>query len=50
MAELRVREIYRSIQGESTFAGVPCAFVRTAGCDIRCTYCDAPQAFTAVRE
>jgi 7-carboxy-7-deazaguanine synthase len=46
MAEvLRVREIYRSIQGESTFAGWPCAFVRTAGCDIRCVYCDEPHAF-----
>ena len=47
MAELRVREIYRSIQGESTFAGWPCVFVRTAGCDIRCTYCDEPHALTA---
>jgi 7-carboxy-7-deazaguanine synthase len=44
--ELRVKEIYRSIQGESTWAGWPCVFVRTAGCDIRCTYCDEPQAFT----
>jgi 7-carboxy-7-deazaguanine synthase len=47
VAELRVREIYRSIQGESTFAGWPCVFVRTAGCDIRCTYCDEPHALTA---
>lgn len=47
MAELRVREIYRSIQGESTYAGWPCVFVRTAGCDIRCTYCDEPHALTA---
>jgi 7-carboxy-7-deazaguanine synthase len=45
-ASLRVREIYRSIQGESTFAGWPCGFVRTAGCDIRCVYCDEAQAFT----
>jgi 7-carboxy-7-deazaguanine synthase len=44
---LRIREIYRSIQGESTFAGWPCAFVRTAGCDIRCVYCDEPEALTA---
>lgn len=42
---LRIKEIYRSIQGESTFAGWPCTFVRTAGCDIRCTYCDEPHAF-----
>ena len=46
MAELRVKEIYRSIQGESTWAGWPCVFVRTTGCDIRCTYCDEPHAFT----
>jgi 7-carboxy-7-deazaguanine synthase len=37
---LRVSEIYRSIQGESTRAGWPCVFVRTAGCDLRCRYCD----------
>jgi 7-carboxy-7-deazaguanine synthase len=48
VAELRVREIYRSIQGESTWAGWPCVFVRTAGCDIRCSYCDEPHALTAV--
>jgi 7-carboxy-7-deazaguanine synthase len=45
MASLRIREIYRSIQGESLFAGWPCAFVRTAGCDIRCVYCDEAHAF-----
>jgi 7-carboxy-7-deazaguanine synthase len=41
---LRVYEIFRSIQGESTRAGQPCSFVRLAGCDARCTYCDTPQA------
>lgn len=46
MAELRVKELYRSIQGESSFAGWPCVFVRTVGCDIRCGYCDEPQAFS----
>ncbi len=45
MASLQVREIYRSIQGESTFAGWPCTFVRTTGCDIRCVYCDEVHAF-----
>jgi 7-carboxy-7-deazaguanine synthase len=43
---LRISEIYRSIQGESTLAGWPCTFVRTAGCDIRCTWCDEPQALS----
>ncbi|HXX47466.1 MAG TPA: 7-carboxy-7-deazaguanine synthase QueE, partial [Myxococcota bacterium] len=46
MAELRIKELYRSIQGESTFAGWPCVFVRTAGCDIRCVYCDEAHAFS----
>ena len=43
---LLIHEIYRSIQGESTFAGLPCVFVRTTGCGQRCTYCDTPHAFT----
>ena len=47
MAELRIAEIYRSLQGESSFAGWPCTFVRTAGCDIRCGYCDEPAALRA---
>jgi 7-carboxy-7-deazaguanine synthase len=42
---LVIHEIYRSIQGESTFAGLPCAFVRTTGCNLRCSWCDTPQAF-----
>ena len=40
--ELLVHEIYLSVQGESTFAGLPCAFVRTAVCDSRCQWCDTP--------
>jgi 7-carboxy-7-deazaguanine synthase len=43
---LRIKEIYRSVQGESTFAGWPCAFVRTVGCELRCVYCDEPHAFS----
>ena len=43
---LLIHEIYRSIQGESSFAGLPCVFVRTTGCGQRCTYCDTPHAFT----
>ena len=42
---LLVHEIYLSIQGESTFAGLPCAFVRLTGCDLRCSYCDTAYAF-----
>ena len=43
---LLVHEIYLSIQGESTFAGLPCAFVRLTGCDLRCSYCDTAYAFS----
>ncbi len=42
---LVIHEIYASIQGESTFAGLPCAFVRTTGCNLRCSWCDTTQAF-----
>src|SRR5215831_10830219 len=42
---LVVHEIYASIQGESTFAGMPCTFVRLTGCNLRCVWCDTPQAF-----
>lgn len=42
---LVVHEIYASVQGESTFAGLPCTFVRLTGCNLRCTWCDTPQAF-----
>jgi 7-carboxy-7-deazaguanine synthase len=42
---LTVNEIFHSIQGESTFAGVPCVFVRLTACDLRCTWCDTPYAF-----
>lgn len=43
--ELLVHEIYLSVQGESTFAGLPCVFVRTSVCDSRCKWCDTPHAF-----
>ena len=42
---LMVHEIYRSLQGESTFAGLPCVFVRLTACHLRCVYCDTPHAF-----
>ncbi len=43
---LWVNEIFYSIQGESTFAGKPCIFIRLAGCNLRCTYCDTTYAFS----
>ena len=42
---LRVTEIFHSIQGESTHAGLPCTFVRLTGCPLRCTWCDTAYAF-----
>src|SRR5438445_11189056 len=44
-ATLTVNEIYYSVQGESTWAGLPCVFVRLTFCDLRCTYCDTAYAF-----
>jgi len=46
---LVLHEIYASIQGESTYAGQPCTFVRTTACNLRCSYCDTPHAFTQGR-
>ncbi len=43
---LYISEIFRSIQGESSFAGLPCTFVRLAGCNLRCTWCDSEYTFT----
>jgi 7-carboxy-7-deazaguanine synthase len=43
---LTIHEIYCSIQGESTYAGRPCSFVRLTACDLRCAWCDTPYAFT----
>jgi len=42
---LTINEIFHSIQGESTYAGAPCVFVRLTACDLRCTWCDTPYAF-----
>ncbi len=42
---LVVNEIYLSLQGESTFAGLPCIFVRLTACNLRCSYCDTAYAF-----
>ena len=43
---MQIIEIYRSIQGESSFAGVPCIFVRLAACNLRCSWCDSEYTFT----
>jgi len=47
---IRIHEIYESIQGESTFAGLPCTFVRFSRCNLRCRWCDTPQAFAGGTE
>lgn len=47
---LRVTEIYTSLEGESSWVGLPCTLVRLTGCDLRCSYCDTTHAFTGGRE
>jgi 7-carboxy-7-deazaguanine synthase len=47
---MQIIEIYRSIQGESSFAGVPCIFVRLAACNLRCVWCDSEYTFTGGRK
>lgn len=46
MKMLKINEIYYSVQGESTKAGLPCVFIRLTFCNLRCTYCDTEYAFT----
>jgi 7-carboxy-7-deazaguanine synthase len=47
---MRVTEIFHSVQGESTYAGLPCVFVRLTGCPLRCTWCDTDYAFSGGSE
>lgn len=47
---LKVNEIYYSLQGESTYAGLPCVFVRLTYCNLRCSYCDTEYAFYEGKE
>jgi len=47
---MQVAEIFRSIQGESTYAGTPCIFVRLTGCNLRCVWCDTAYAFYGGRK
>lgn len=43
---MQITEIYKSLQGESSFAGLPCIFIRLTGCNLRCTWCDSEYTFT----
>lgn len=47
---MRITEIFYSIQGESSYAGRPCVFVRTTGCNLRCVWCDTEYAFYGGRD
>jgi len=47
---MRINEIFYSIQGESTWAGLPCAFIRFSGCNLRCRYCDTIFAYDEGQE
>jgi len=47
---LKINEIFKSIQGESSHTGLPCIFVRLTGCNLRCTYCDTEYAFYEGKE
>src|SRR5207244_1424636 len=42
---MQITEIYKSLQGESTYAGLPCVFVRLTGCNLRCSWCDTEYSF-----
>ncbi len=46
---MQITEIYKSLQGESTYAGLPCVFVRLTGCNLRCTWCDSEYTFQGGR-
>jgi len=47
---MQVTEIYKSLQGESTYAGLPCVFVRLTGCNLRCSWCDTEYSFYGGRK
>jgi len=47
---LKVNEIFYSVQGESSFAGLPCVFIRLTGCNLRCSYCDTRYAYEEGRQ
>jgi 7-carboxy-7-deazaguanine synthase len=47
---MQITEIYKSLQGESTYAGLPCVFVRLTGCNLRCNWCDSEYTFQGGRK
>jgi 7-carboxy-7-deazaguanine synthase len=47
---MQITEIYKSLQGESTYAGLPCVFVRLTGCNLRCSWCDSEYTFYGGRK
>jgi 7-carboxy-7-deazaguanine synthase len=47
---MQITEVYKSLQGESTYAGLPCLFVRLTGCNLRCSWCDSEYAFYGGRK
>jgi len=47
---MHISEIYRSLQGESTYAGLPCVFVRLTGCNLRCNWCDSEFSFSGGKQ
>src|SRR5580658_9236745 len=47
---LQISEIYKSLQGESTYAGLPCVFLRLTGCNLRCNWCDSEFSFYGGRK
>jgi len=47
---MQITEIYKSLQGESTYAGLACVFVRLTGCNLRCSWCDSEYTFQGGRK
>jgi 7-carboxy-7-deazaguanine synthase len=47
---MQITEIYKSLQGESTYAGLPCVFIRLTGCNLRCSWCDSEYTFQGGRK
>ena len=48
--DMKINEIFKSIQGETSYAGLPCAYIRVTGCNLRCSYCDTTYAYEEGKE